>query len=144
MSLPSYLKKLRWTLIGPHLSPHPNTDSYQTFTTGPFSLPTWLHQAFFPFCTFSTRTCFKGSGKRGDCSLRRAYSLFSMLLLFFFNLNLFILIRGELIYNIVLVLPYINMNPPQVNASFISELLREAQFPKQAAIIHTLLETSAT
>ena len=67
-----------------------------------------------------------------------------MLLLFFFNLNLFILIRGELLYNIVLVLPYINMNPPQVNASFISELLREAQFPKQAAIIHTLLETSAT
>ena len=31
-----------------------------------------------------------------------------------FNLNLFILIRGYLLYNIVLVLPYINMNPPRV------------------------------
>ena len=31
-----------------------------------------------------------------------------------FNINLFILIGGQLIYNIVLVLPYINMNPPQV------------------------------
>ena len=29
--------------------------------------------------------------------------------LFFLNLNLFILIGGELLYNIVLVLPYINM-----------------------------------
>ena len=34
--------------------------------------------------------------------------------LFFFNLNLFILIRGSLLYNIVLVLPYINMNLPRV------------------------------
>ena len=33
---------------------------------------------------------------------------------FFKNINLFILIGGELLYNIVLVLPYINMNPPQV------------------------------
>ena len=33
---------------------------------------------------------------------------------FFFNLSLFILIGGSLLYNIVLVLPYINMNPPQV------------------------------
>ena len=33
---------------------------------------------------------------------------------FLFNLNLFILIGGQLLYNIVLVLPYINMNPPQV------------------------------
>ena len=32
----------------------------------------------------------------------------------FFNINLFILIGGQLIYNIVLVLPYINMNPPRV------------------------------
>ena len=32
----------------------------------------------------------------------------------FFNLNLFILIGGQLLYNIVLVLPYINMNLPQV------------------------------
>ena len=32
----------------------------------------------------------------------------------FQNLNLFILIRGWLLYNIVLVLPYINMHPPQV------------------------------
>ena len=28
-------------------------------------------------------------------------------------LNLFILIRGKLLYNIVLVLPYISMNPPR-------------------------------
>ena len=56
------------SLLAPHLSPHSNTDSYQTFTTGPFSLLTWLHQAFFPFCTFSTRTCFRDSvpNKRGD------------------------------------------------------------------------------
>ena len=33
---------------------------------------------------------------------------------FFFNLNLFILIGGYLLYNIVLVLPYINMNAPRV------------------------------
>ena len=39
-SLASYSRKLRRTLIGLHLSPHPNTDSYQTFTTGPFSLLT--------------------------------------------------------------------------------------------------------
>ena len=32
----------------------------------------------------------------------------------FFNLNLFILIRGYLLYNIVLVLSCINMNPPRV------------------------------
>ena len=73
-SLPSYSRKLRWTLIGPHLSPHPNTDSYQTFTTGPFSLLAWLHQAFFPFCTFSTRTCLRDSvpemqGHMGPSSL---------------------------------------------------------------------------
>ena len=60
-SLPSYSRKLRWTLIGFHLSPHPDTDSYQTFTTGPFSLLTWLHQAFLPFCTFSTGTCLRDS-----------------------------------------------------------------------------------
>ena len=28
------------SLLAPHLSPHSNTDSYQTFTTGPFSLLT--------------------------------------------------------------------------------------------------------
>ena len=32
----------------------------------------------------------------------------------FFNINLFILIGGQLIYNIVLVLPYIDMNQPRV------------------------------
>ena len=37
-----------------------------------------------------------------------------MILLFFFNLNLFILIGGELLYNIVLVLTYIDMNLPWV------------------------------
>ena len=58
-SLASYSKKRRWTLLGPHFSPHSNTDSYQTFATDPFSLLTWLHQAFFPFCTSSTRTCLK-------------------------------------------------------------------------------------
>ena len=66
-SLPSYSKKHRWTLIGPYLSLHSNIDSYQTFTTDPFSLLTRLHQAFFPFCTLSTRTCLKHSApkKRG-------------------------------------------------------------------------------
>jgi len=34
--------------------------------------------------------------------------------LFFLNINLFILIGGQLLYNIVLVLPYINMNLPRV------------------------------
>ena len=34
--------------------------------------------------------------------------------LFFFNINLFILIGSKLLHNIVLVLPYINMNLPQV------------------------------
>ena len=33
---------------------------------------------------------------------------------FFKNINLFILIGGSLHYNVVLVLPYIIMNPPQV------------------------------
>ena len=33
---------------------------------------------------------------------------------FFLNRNLFILIGGQLLYNIVLVSPYINMNPPQI------------------------------
>ena len=34
--------------------------------------------------------------------------------IFFFNINLFILIGGWLLYNIVLVLPYIDMNLPQL------------------------------
>ena len=37
-----------------------------------------------------------------------------IVLIFFLNLNLFILVRGWLLYSIVLVLPYINMNPPRV------------------------------
>ena len=66
-SLPSYSRKLRWALTGPHLSPHSNTDSYQTFNRGPFSLFTWLHQDFFPFCTFSTRNALGILWqKRGD------------------------------------------------------------------------------
>ena len=60
-SLTSYLRKLRWILIGPYLSPHSNRDSYQTFTTGPFSLLTWSHQAFLPFCTFLTMTWLRDS-----------------------------------------------------------------------------------
>ena len=36
------------------------------------------------------------------------------ILFYFFNLNLFTLIGGWLLYNIVLVLTYINTNPPQV------------------------------
>ena len=40
--------------------------------------------------------------------------VFQARVLLFFNLNLFILIGGQLLYNIVLVLPYINMNLPQV------------------------------
>ena len=42
-------------------------------------------------------------------------ALFSFqLFIYLFNLNVFILIGGWIIYNIVSVLPYINMNPPQV------------------------------
>ena len=37
--------------------------------------------------------------------------------LYFFNSNIFILIGGELLYNIVLVLPYINMNPPHLKTT---------------------------
>ena len=33
----------------------------------------------------------------------------------FFNIDLFFLIGGWLLYNIILVLPYINMNPPRIN-----------------------------
>ena len=36
----------------------------------------------------------------------------------FFLTNVFILIRGSLLYNIVLVLPYINMKPPRVYTCF--------------------------
>ena len=42
------------------------------------------------------------------------YSIGNALHNSFFNLNLFILIGGQLLYNIVLVLPYIIMNPPRV------------------------------
>ena len=41
-------------------------------------------------------------------------SSFFIFLFYFLNINLFILIGGWLLYNIVLVLPYINMNPPWV------------------------------
>ena len=37
-----------------------------------------------------------------------------LLCFFFFNINLFILIGGQLLYNIVLVLPYTDMNQPWV------------------------------
>ena len=48
--------------------------------------------------------------------LKRLFSLYTPQILSseFFNINLFILIGGYLLYNIVLVLPYINMNPPRV------------------------------
>ena len=74
-SLPSYSRKLRWTLIGFHLSPHPDTDSYQTFTTGPFPLLTWLHQAFCSFFVPSHQghaleiLCPKRGGHMGPSSL---------------------------------------------------------------------------
>ena len=51
-----------------------------------------------------------GQGLRAGADL--AFSFFPFV--FLLNLNLFILIGGYLLYNIVLVLPYINMNPPQV------------------------------
>ena len=37
---------------------------------------------------------------------------------FFFNLHLFILTGGQSLYNTVLILPYINMNPPWVYTCF--------------------------
>ena len=36
----------------------------------------------------------------------------SLVNFFLYNINLFILIGGKLLYNIVVVLPYININPP--------------------------------
>ena len=47
----------------------------------------------------------------------KKYCIFlpSILSLFFkYNINLFVLIGSYLLYNVVLVLPYIDMNPPQV------------------------------
>ena len=43
-----------------------------------------------------------------------AYHSLSEDILLFFNINIFILIGGWLLYNSVLVLPYINMNQPRV------------------------------
>ena len=51
---------------------------------------------------------------------------------FIFNINLFIIIRGWLLYNLVFVLPYINMNPPQVytcSPSWIPSLLPPHTIP---------------
>ena len=42
------------------------------------------------------------------------FILFNFNMHFIFNINLFILIGGWVLYNIVLVLPHINMNLPQV------------------------------
>ena len=50
--------------------------------------------------------------KRGKFKRQKRNATFIFLIFLFLNLNLFILIGGELFYNIVLVLPYINMNPP--------------------------------
>ena len=49
--------------------------------------------------------------------------------LYLFLKNLFILIRGKLLYNIALVLPYINMNPPQVYTCSPSWTLLPPPFP---------------
>ena len=60
-----------------------------------------------PF-TVSSPDRERGRGrKRGENFL---FFFFFLLL----NLNVFILTGGSLLYNIVLVLPYISMNPPQV------------------------------
>ena len=40
-------------------------------------------------------------------------------ILFFFNINLFVLFGGLLLYNIVLVLPYINMNGYRMLGAYI-------------------------
>ena len=48
-----------------------------------------------------------------DTLVSSVSSLFYILASFFFNLNLFILIGGQLLYNMLLVLPYISMNPPR-------------------------------
>ena len=47
-----------------------------------------------------------------DTLVSSVSSLFYILASFFFNLNLFILIGGQLLYNIVLVFSYIDINPP--------------------------------
>ena len=44
----------------------------------------------------------------------RTLGIISNLILLLFNINLFILIGGQLLYNTALVLPYISMNLPRV------------------------------
>ena len=59
------------------------------------------------FLCIKFRHGVEASGFQNHLYLSPGYS-------FFFNINLFILIGGKLLYNIVLVLPYIDMNPPRV------------------------------
>ena len=49
----------------------------------------------------------------------------------FFNINLFVLFRGQLLYNIVLVLPYIHMNLPRVYMCFPSWTPQPPPTPNQ-------------
>ena len=65
-----------------------------------FSFFSWMNS--IPSCLWNTHT----------------YMSHLFIHLSFFNIKLFILIGGWLLYNIVLVLPYINMNPPQVYKCF--------------------------
>lgn len=60
-SLPSSSRKLRWTLIDPHLSPHPNTDSFSNIYYRPLLFTYLITTTLFSFCTFLTRTCLKDS-----------------------------------------------------------------------------------
>ena len=87
----------------------------------------------------------------------RGKFVFIRLDIFFFllNLNLFILIRGQLLYNIVLVLPYINMNLPRctrvpnpvtvgtdlsglAEAEFVRLLRGKVDLPTPLATLHSL------
>ena len=79
---------------------------------------------FFPFSTlniscYSVLACRVSAGRSAAKHMGfplyvPCYFPLAAFIFIFFNLNLFILIGGWLLYNIVLVLSYINMNPPWV------------------------------
>ena len=62
-------------------------------------------------------------------SFKLTFSPSSFIKRVFLNLKLFILIGGQLLYNIVLVLPYINMNPPRVYTCVHGDILNPLPLP---------------
>ena len=85
-----------------------------------FSFPRSLHPVLHSVCTklHSHQQCKRVS------PVLVIYRLF-------LNINLFILIGGKLLYNIVLVLPYINMNLPQIytcSPSWTPQVMKKRKF----------------